>query len=146
MKLADLEKRIKAIEDLEEIKKLHQKYMDLMDNLRYPEVLDLFTEDADVEIRNYTKLKGIEGIKDTYINKLGRRTERSEGHFVVAPDITVNGDTAKGTWLVYMLFSRPAVEWVQGRNEAEYKKVDGKWKIKYMKFTRTNASKPDMFP
>jgi hypothetical protein len=38
------------------------------------------------------------------------------------------------------------VQWVQGRNEAEYVKIGGKWKIKSMKFKRTNASKPDMFP
>lgn len=146
MDLEELEKRIRALEDLEEIKKLHQKYMDLMDNLRYKEVLDLYTEDASVEVRNSGVLKGKEGLTDIYINKLGRRTARSEGHFVIEPDITVDGDTARGTWLVYMLFSIPSVEWVQGRNEAEYRKVDGKWKIKSMKFTRTNASKPDMFP
>jgi hypothetical protein len=146
MDLEELEQRIRALEDLEEIKKLHQKYMNLMDNLRYKEVPDLFIEDATVEIRNSGVLKGKEGLNKIYVNMLGRRTERSEGHFVIAPDITINGDYASGTWLVYMLFSKPAVEWVQGRNDAEYVKVDGKWKIKSMKFTRTNASKPDMFP
>jgi phosphoenolpyruvate synthase/pyruvate phosphate dikinase len=142
----ELEKRVRALEDLEEIKKLHQKYINLMDNLRYKEVLDLFTEDASVEVRNSGVLRGKEGLTDIYINKLGRRTARSEGHFVIEPDITIKGDTASGTWLVYMLFSKPAVEWVQGRNDAEYVKIDGTWKIKSMKFTRTNASKPDMFP
>jgi hypothetical protein len=146
MSLEELEKRVRALEDLEEIKKLHQKYINLMDNLRYKEVLDLFTEDASVEVRNSGVLKGKEGLTDIYINKLGRRTERSEGHFVIEPDITIQGDTASGTWLVYMLFSKPAVEWVQGRNDAKYVKIDGKWKIRSMKFTRTNASKPDMFP
>ena len=146
MSLEELEKRVQAIEDLEEIKKLHQKYIDLMDNLKYKEVLDLFTEDATVEIRNFGVLKGKEGLTDVYINKLGRRTARSEGHFVIEPDITIAGDTASGTWLVYMLFSLPDVQWVQGKNEAEYIKVGGKWRIKSMKFARTNASKPDMFP
>ena len=146
MSLEELEKRVKALEDLEEIKKLHQKYIDLMDKLKYKEVLDLFTEDASVDISNSGVLKGKEGLTDIYINKLGRRTARSEGHFVIEPDITIKGNTARGTWLVYMLFSKPAVDWVQGINEAEYVKVDGKWKIKSMKFTRTNASKPELFP
>jgi hypothetical protein len=146
MDLEEMAKRITALEDLEEIKKLHQKYIDLMDNLRYKEVLDLFTDDASVEIRNSGVLKGKEGLTQIYVNMLGRRTARSEGHFVIEPDITIEGDTARGDWLVYMLFSKPAVEWVQGRNEARYVKIDGKWKIKSMKFTRTNASKPDMFP
>lgn len=146
MDLKNLEKRIQAIEDLEEIKKLHQNYMDLMDNLKYHEVLDLFVDDAVVEIRNFGVLKGKEGLTEAYINRLGKRTARSEGHLVVAPDITVDGDTARGTWLVYMLLSKPSVDWVQGKNEAEYIKVDGKWHIKSMKFTRTNASRPDLFP
>jgi hypothetical protein len=146
MNIKELEKRIQAIEDLEEIKKLHQKYIDLMDNLKYPEVLQLFAEDASVEIRNSGVLKGKEGLTEIYINKLGKRPSRSEGHLVIQPDITVNGDTARGTWLVYMLFSKPDIQWVQGKNEAEYVRVDGKWKIKSMKFTRTNASRPDMFP
>jgi hypothetical protein len=146
MSLEDLEKRVQAIEDMEAIKKLHQKYMDLMDALKYPEVIDLFTEDATVEIRHFGLLKGREGLTEAYINRLGRRTARSEGHLVIQPDITVNGDTASGAWLVYMLFSKPDVQWVQGRNEAEYVKVNGRWKIKSMKFTRTNASRPDMFP
>jgi len=146
MDLDELEKRVRAIEDLEEIKKLHQNYINLMDDLKYKEVVELFTDDASVEIRNSGVLQGKEGLTEIYVNRLGRRTARSEGHFVIEPDITVEGDTAKGTWLVYMLFSKPAIEWVQGRNEAEYRKVDGKWKIKSMKFIRTNASKPEMFP
>jgi phosphoenolpyruvate synthase/pyruvate phosphate dikinase len=146
MNVEELAKRIQVIEDLEEIKKLHQKYIDLMDNLKYPEVLDLFVEDATVEIRNSGVLRGKEGLTDIYINKLGKRTARSEGHFVIEPDIAINGDTARGTWLVYMLFSKPDVQWVQGKNEAEYVKVSGRWKIKSMKFTRTNASRPDMYP
>ena len=146
MNLEELAKRVQASEDLEEIKKLHQTYIDLMDNLKYKEVLDLFTEDASVEVRNSGVLKGKEGLTDIYINKLGRRTTRSEGHFVIEPDITIEGDTARGTWLVYMLFSKPVIEWVQGRNDAEYEKVNGTWKIKSMKFTRTLASKPELFP
>ena len=52
MSLEELEKRVKAIEDTEEIKKLHQNYINLMDNLQYTEVLDLFTDDFTSEVRN----------------------------------------------------------------------------------------------
>jgi ketosteroid isomerase-like protein len=146
MDLQELEKRVRAIEDLEEIKKLHQKYINLMDNLKYKDVVELFTDDASVVVRDSPVFRGKEGVTDVYVNMLGRRTERSEAHFAIEPDITIEGDNAKGTWLVYMLFSKPDIEWVQGRNDAEYQKVNGKWKIKSMKFTRTNASRPDYFP
>jgi ketosteroid isomerase-like protein len=148
MSLEELEKRIQAIEDLENIKKLHQNYINLMDNLRYKEVLDLFTEDATVEIRNYGVKRGRKEMSEVYIGILAknRGTSRYEGHMAIEPDITVDGNTAKGTWIIYMLFSKPAIQWVQGRNECEYRKEDGKWKISKLKFTRTLASDPSLYP
>lgn len=147
MSLEELEKRIQAIEDLENIKKLHQHYIDLMDNLQYKEVLDLFTEDATVEVRNWGVKRGRKELSEIYIGILAknRGTSRSEGHMAVEPDITVDGNTAKGTWLIYML-SQPKIQWIQGRNECEYRKEDGKWKISKLKFTRTLASDPSLYP
>lgn len=147
MSLEELEKRIQAIEDLENIKKLHQHYIDLMDNLQYKEVLDLFTEDATVEVRNWGVKRGRKELSEIYIGILAknRGTSRSEGHMAVEPDITVDGNTAKGTWLIYMLV-QPKIQWIQGRNECEYRKEDGKWKISKLKFTRTLASDPSLYP
>jgi ketosteroid isomerase-like protein len=147
MSLKDLEKRIQILEDAECIKRLHQNYICLMDNLQYEAVLDLFTEDATVEIRNSGVKHGRKEIVKIY-NTLAkhRGTSRFDGHMAIEPDITVDGDTAKGTWLIYMLFSRPTIQWVQGKNECEYQKIDGKWKISKLKFTRTLASNPDLYP
>jgi hypothetical protein len=146
--LKDLEKRVQTLEDVEEIKKLHQKYMDLMDYIKYEEVLELFTEDGTSEVRSFGIKRGKTEMAEVYLGVLGKRrgTVRKEGHMAVHPNITVNGDTARGTWLIYMLFSVPTLEWVQGVNEAEYRKVDGVWKISKMKFTRTLASKPELYP
>jgi ketosteroid isomerase-like protein len=148
MSLEELEKRVKAIEDLEEIKKLHQNYINLMDNLQYKEVLDLFTEDATAEVRNSGVKKGKKEMAEIYLGILAksRGTSRYEGHMAIEPDITVDGNTAKGTWLIYMLFSKPIIQWVQGKNECEYRKENGKWKISKLKFTRTLASDPSLYP
>lgn len=144
----NLEKRIQTLEDIEKIKKLHQRYMELMDNLRYEEVLDLFVEDAVVEVRNLGVKKGRDELREIYIDVLAknRGSERFDGHIAVHPDITVEGDKAKGTWLIYMLFSKPDIQWVQGRNECEYKKMNGDWKISKLKFTRTLASDRSLYP
>src|SRR3972149_5752288 len=130
MSLEELEKRVKAIEDLEEIKKLHQKYINLMDDLQYTKVLDLFTEDCTSEVRSSGVKRGKKEIEDIYLGILAknRGSVRNEGHLAIEPDITVDGDTARGTWLIYMLFSKPTVEWVQGKNECEYRKENGQWK------------------
>lgn len=148
MLIEDLEKRIQAIEDLEQIKKLHQDYINLMDNLQYEEVLDLFTEDGTAEIRNSGLKKGKKELAEVYIGVLAKKrgTTRYEGHLAVEPDISVEGNTARGKWIIYMLFSRPAIQWVQGRNDVEYRKENGKWKISKLKFTRTLASDASMYP
>ena len=147
MTIEELEKRLKAMEDLEEIKKLHQKYMDLMDNLRYEKVLDLFTEDATVQVRNSEIKRGKKELAEIYLGILGKKGNiRDNAHLVIHPDITVNGDTAKGSWLVYMLFYTPDIQWIQGRNECEYRKENGTWKINKLKFTRTLASDPSLYP
>ena len=148
MSLEDLEKRIGALEDLEEIKKLHQNYINLMDDLRYEEVLDLFTEDGTAEVRNSGIKRGKRELAEVYLGVLAKKrgTTRYDGHMAVEPDITVEGDTARGTWLIYMLFSKPTIQWVQGKNECEYRKEEGKWKISKLKFTRTLASDPELYP
>jgi hypothetical protein len=148
MSIEELEKRVKAIEDLEEIKKLHQNYINLMDNLQYEEVLDIFTEDGTAEVRSSGVKRGRKGLAEIYIEGLAKRrgTLRDVGHMVIEPDITVAGSTAEGTWLIYMLFSRPTIQWVQGKAQCEYRKENGKWKISKLKFTRTLASDPSLYP
>ena len=145
--LEELEKRIQAIEDLEAIKKLHQNYINLMDNIHYDEVPDLFTENAAVEVRNSGIKRGKKELSEIYMmikNFYKGGIARHIGHFAVQPDITVNGHSAKGTWLIYMLQSKPDVQWVQGVNECEYRKENGRWLISKLKFNRTLASDPSL--
>lgn len=148
MTIEELAKRIQALEDLEAIKKLHQAYINLMDNLQYEAVLGLFTEDASVEIRHFGIKRGRQEMAEVYLGVLAKNRGdiRYEGHMAIQPDIVVEGDTAKGTWLIYMLFSKPTIQWVQGRNDVEYRKENGQWKLSKLKFTRTLASDPAMYP
>ena len=148
MSLEELEKRVQALEDLEEIKKLQQRYIDLMDHLRYEEVLDLFIEDATSEVRNFGVKKGRKEMAEIYLGVLAknRGNERFDAHMAIEPDIIVDGNTARGTWLIYIFFSKPEIQWVQGKNECEYRKEDGAWKISKLKFTRTLASDPSQYP
>ncbi len=146
MTLEEMEKRLQALEDLEEIKKLHRKYISYLDNLQFDKVLDLFTDDATVEVRDSGPKKGKEEIAEIYLGVLAKRTLRKDGHLVGQPEITVEGNTARGHWIVYIFFSEPTIQWVQGRNDCEYVKEDGRWKFKKLQFTRTLASHPSLFP
>jgi ketosteroid isomerase-like protein len=149
MSLAELEKRMQAIEDAEAIKKLHQNYINMMDDIRYDEVPDLFTEDATVEIRDSGVKRGKKEINEIYQMIKGfykGGVARHIGHMCVEPDINVNGNSAKGTWLIYFFDSKPTISWVQGRNDCEYRKENGRWLISKLKFTRTLASDPSLYP
>ena len=117
-----------------------------MDNLQFEKSLDLFTDDATAEIRDSGIHNGKNEIAELYSKMAAFRKDVKEGHFVIQPDIIVEGDKATGTWIVYILFLGPSVQWVQGRNECEYVKESGKWKFRKLKFTRINASQPHMFP
>lgn len=148
LSVEELAKRVQALEDVEDIKKLHQHYIDLMDHLRYEEVLDLFTEDATSEIRNFGVKKGRKEMAEIYLGVLAekRGSKRFDAHMAIEPDITVDGNIAKGTWLIYIFFSKPKIQWVQGKNECEYRKENGVWKISKLKFSRTLASDPSQYP
>src|SRR4030043_1244372 len=116
MKLEDLEKRVRAMEDIEEIKKMHQEYMLCLDNIQFQKALDYFTQDAEVEVRNSGVMKGRENYSRIYLGTLAQRKERHDGHLAAQPVITVDGDTARGHWMVYMFFFVPTIQWVQGRH------------------------------
>ena len=145
--LEESEKRLKALEDLEEIKKLHREYISCLDYLEFDKALEMFTENATAEIRQSGPHKGIKAVTDLYHEMARvRGKSRDDGHFVGEPVISVEGNKAKGHWTVYILFSKPSVQWVQGRNDCEYIKENGKWKFSSLKFTRTLASQPSLFP
>lgn len=146
MNLEELEKRVRAIEDLEEIKIMHREYMSCLDNLEFEKALDYFTEDAEVEVRHSGVMKGKENFRQIYLGTLAQRKERHDGHLVGQPVITIDGDTARGHWIVYMFFSVPTTEWVQGRHDCEYVRENGEWKFSKLKFARTLASKPELYP
>ncbi len=146
MDIKELEKRVRAMEDLETIKQMHCEYMSCLDNIQFAKALDYFTDDAEVEVRNSGVMKGRENYSKIYLGTLAMRKERHDGHLVAQPVLTINGNKARGHWIVYMFFSVPTIEWIQGRHDCEYVKVNGQWKFSKLKFARTLASKPNLYP
>lgn len=146
MNIEELEKRVSAIEDIEAIKIMHREYMSCLDNIQFEKALDFFTDDAEVEVRNSGVMKSRENYSKIYLGTLAKRTSRHDGHLVGQPVISIDGNTAKGHWIVYMFFSVPNIEWIQGRHDCEYVKVDGQWKFSKLRFARTLASKPELYP
>jgi len=133
--LEELEKRIKVLEDIEEIKKLHINYVYLLCNLQWDDMLDCFAENATLDLLDHGVRKGKKEISEVFHNVLAKMIKPTDGHFVGQPVISVDGDKAKGYWILYLFFSEPSVRWVQGRQDCEYVKINGKWKFSSVKFS-----------
>jgi hypothetical protein len=135
--------KVQKLEDLEEIKKLQREYMSYIDKLETYKIPEMFTEDGTAEIQDSGVIKGKKAVEELYAKGyLSQRKDRTAGHLCGEPIIMVDGDYAKGRWIVYMFFSVPSVQWTQGVNDCEYVKENGKWKFSKLRFMRTVASDP----
>jgi len=128
MTLKDLEKRVQALEDLEEIKKLkvrYAKYID--DNFNVEKLAGLFTEDAVWGGEAWGQFRGREAIIK-YFAGMPKHMAFS-CHRIVAPDITVEGDKAHGTWygMNTGILSNGKGFISSCLYIDEYKKINGRW-------------------
>ena len=62
MTLEELEKRVRALEDAEEIKTLHREYLFYISNLEIDKALDCFAENITTEVAQYGIRKGKEEV------------------------------------------------------------------------------------
>jgi ketosteroid isomerase-like protein len=157
MDIKELEKRLKHLEDIEAIKQLQVRYVNALTTIDWDDLLDCFAADATADV-GIGKARGKDAIEDLFRNTVSITHVAQEGNFVVHPIITVEGDTARGSWLLYTHFSQPhkiqihpsptadvdAPDWWGGYYEMEYVREKGKWKIKSLLWTRRLYSPRDV--
>jgi hypothetical protein len=146
MALIDLQKRIQVLEDIEEIKKMHRQYVFwLATHEHWEDMVTCFTEDAIVDIRIYGPKFGKAEITKLFRNIISEARVMPDspraGHFLMQPVIDVNEDRAIGHWLLDRMFDDvttpggPTLKMMRGRYDCEYKKENGRWKFRYLKWT-----------
>jgi hypothetical protein len=147
MTLNYLEKRIQVLEDIEEIKQLQLHYVNYLTTTRWDELIDCFSDDAVVALDSGSA-RGKKEITAHFKGKVASNHIGQEGNFVVHPIVSVDGDKARGNWLLYIqnaqprkLKSRPqmlatddAPDWMQGYYDMEYIRQNGHWKISLLKW------------
>jgi hypothetical protein len=154
MTLAELEKHVQRMEDIQEIENLQKIYGYYFETGRLQEVVDLFSEDntESVEITDHGLFKGKQGVKKMYLEWMGGGGKarppmrpgvgvcimQLQGVVEVAPD----GRTAKGRWNCLDFETRPWGEgllnsFLQGYYENEYIKENGKWFFKKLHWNDT---------
>ncbi len=136
----DLEARIRALEDIEAIKRLKYRYWRCLDLKRWDELAGCFTEDATVEYsEGKYRFRGVQAIMNFLTTSLGRQSGSITVHHGHQPEIDLRGEAeAHGTWALDNYLFNPE----QKRNvrigayyHDEYVKADGAWKIKHTGYT-----------
>jgi len=75
MTLEELEKRVRALEDAEEIKTLHREYLFYIQNLEIEKALDCFAENIITDVANYGIIKGKEAVGKFFRETIRRNVE-----------------------------------------------------------------------
>ena len=143
MSLEDLEKRVRVLEDIEEIKRLKARYCANNDRNTDPDrtydadsIVKMFTEDAVFDLGMKGRFEGREKLRNLFTT--APQTASFSLHMVMNPVIEVDGDTAKGTWYLFnplTLVEGNRAAWGSARYDEEYVRVDGEWKFKSIKLT-----------
>ncbi len=125
---------LKELKDMEEIRELKARYCYLMDERRWDELQEVWTEDAVVDFGSWGVFRGKEAIDKFY--KESSAPLSFVVHMAHNPLIEVQGDSAWGEWYLTsqatLAPTRQAV-WIMGRYHDWYQRVGGRWKIKSMK-------------
>ncbi len=142
MTLEEIEKRVKILEDVEEIKKLQAYYVSRINPPKWNEIKDCFAKDAVFD--TYAgRVRGIDLIEKILTENIAQIHKGQFAVFIVQPIIEVDGDKARASWgLVELLpekLKMPFMQgdppnWVYGPYDMEYVREHGKWKISYLKW------------
>ena len=127
-----LEQRIQRLEDIEDIRRLRNRYHASLNENRYEQCRSLFTDDAVVELGYLARYEGIDAI-DRGFRAMGERDRFFIKQFIHSHDVEVDGDSATGTSYLEARYGRFGVSYVvAGRYDDVYARVDGVWKFKAM--------------
>lgn len=138
--LADLQR----LEDIEEIKQLKARYFRFVDLHWWPELRDLFTDDAVFEIGESTSSPKT---SEEFVASIGRHlNEATSVHHGHMPEIRiVDAETAHGIWAMFDVVepstrSGYPVLTGYGHYTESYRKIDGRWRIARLRLTRLKRS------
>jgi len=138
----EIEKRLKVVEDIEDIKQLHYRYVNCIMFAKWDEIMECFADESEADLADGLK-KGKAEIEKDFRERIAQIHIGREGDLVVHPIISVDGNTATGNWIIYLMYSQPrtwqSLFWVQGIYDAKYVKENGQWKFSFLKWTRRLA-------
>lgn len=137
--LRKLENRVKVTEDIQEIHQLQRRYVNALMCTEWDDAVSCFSENATIDVYLHDPVSGKKAIRKWFKEELSKTHAGKEGNVCIHPIISLEGDKATGTWLLYMMYFYPrtgqSLFWVQGFYNMEYIREKGKWKISLMNWT-----------
>ena len=144
-RIDELERRNRRLEDIEEIKNLHRRYIRKLADRDWEGMADFFTEDAVTDIRWHGRTEGKEQLVKEVFDELHALVKSADGYVLSSPVITIEpgADKAYGEWTWHRHvcefrttggFMRVWGPWLEGRYKCHYERVDGVWQFKDMWF------------
>ena len=131
----DLAARIQRLEDIEAIKQLKALYCEICDDDHNPDrIVTIFTDDGVWEGKGIGTATGHAEIRALF-ERFQSMMSFSQ-HMTMNPRISVDGDSASGTWYFFgpfRFYEGNQAKWQATRYHEEYARADGEWKIKHLK-------------
>jgi hypothetical protein len=136
-RIASINAQADRIADYDALRNLQQIYGFYFDKALWDEVVDLFADDATVEVGQHGQYVGKAGIRRYFLGLTGGRQGLVHGQlnnqYQLSPVITLSADglSARVRWRALIQdgqFNQSA-NWGAGIYENEYVKQDGAWKI-----------------
>lgn len=132
LRLEELEKRVRALEDVNAIRILKARYAAYCDDGYNPDkIAELFVEDAVWESGSLGRFEGREAIREFF--RGASKIFTFAIHYGLNPQIEVNGDTARARWYLFMpctVAEGNKAMWRSGIDDEEYVRVNGEWRFK----------------
>jgi len=133
---ASLQAAVQELRDIEAIKQLKARYCYLVDERRWEELAQLWTEDAVGDYDFGLVFHGRDAVMEGFFHGPTVTAASFFVHMVHNPIVNVAGDSATGQWYLTAQSASQAGQamWVMGRYQDEFRRVGGEWKIKSLKF------------
>lgn len=135
MDLAELERRLTRLEDIEAIKQLKARYCEICDDDHNPDrITSVFAADGIWESRDFGTAKGHAAIRELF-GKFQKLIAFSQ-HNVMNPIIEVHGDRATAEWYFlgpFVFRDRQEARWLALQYQDDYVKIDGRWKYQHLR-------------